>query len=498
MAGHAGKQLFDVVTGGMYTDPLMALREYVQNAVDSIDGAIASGLLSTGEGTVEVNVDGRTRTVSVEDNGAGMDAESASDILLSVGVSTKDQAENRGFRGIGRLGGLGYCDEVVFRTRASGRSKVLEVSWNAADAQDALSDPHATSPRGRAWRRRLGAMAHPCSRNSRPLLQSGDEKREAFPSRQSHGCARRPTGIWERSRLFRLTRMSSRSPRRLRSTFMDSRGTRDTTSVSTERCCPNPMETNSRFREAPSTTSEASTASKSLRPEGNRIAKGWCAQTSLRSALPPRARMRGIRLRQGNFQVGDEYVLAQSYAERRFATWHIGEVHLSPDLRLNARRDGFEQGAAHERFLEYAALLGKHLSRQCWVSSKKRSEMSTNQRLLTELERFSSAEFFIDADHFETESHSANRALERLESAVASGEDNADLGTRVAEIRRKLNNGGRQRDYLSDVLDRDRLESLNAGEVLLGVCRSLHKAQQRGLPLHQAAREVVRSVYTTQ
>ena len=35
-----GKQVIDILTTGMYSNPLMALREYVQNAVDAIDDAV--------------------------------------------------------------------------------------------------------------------------------------------------------------------------------------------------------------------------------------------------------------------------------------------------------------------------------------------------------------------------------------------------------------------------------------------------------------------------
>jgi len=35
--GRLGAQILDVIAVGMYNDPRMALREYIQNAVDSLD-----------------------------------------------------------------------------------------------------------------------------------------------------------------------------------------------------------------------------------------------------------------------------------------------------------------------------------------------------------------------------------------------------------------------------------------------------------------------------
>ena len=40
--------------------------------------------------------------------------------LLNVGASDKDGVSERGFRGIGRLGGLAYAEKVQFVTSAVG------------------------------------------------------------------------------------------------------------------------------------------------------------------------------------------------------------------------------------------------------------------------------------------------------------------------------------------------------------------------------------------
>lgn len=39
-----GKHIFNIITSGMYNDPMMIYREYIQNAVDSIDLAEEMGL----------------------------------------------------------------------------------------------------------------------------------------------------------------------------------------------------------------------------------------------------------------------------------------------------------------------------------------------------------------------------------------------------------------------------------------------------------------------
>ena len=69
--------------------------------------------------------------------------------------------------------------------------------------------------------------------------------------------------------------------------------------------------------------------------------------------------MRGIRVRHGNIEVGDERFLDHIYSEKRFATWHIGEIHLNHNIKPNARRDGFEESRDYERFLERTTIIGK-------------------------------------------------------------------------------------------------------------------------------------------
>lgn len=46
----------------------------------------------------------------------------------------------RGFRGIGRLGGLAYCDELVFETRSMGDDLISVVRWNRKEFDAIAAD----------------------------------------------------------------------------------------------------------------------------------------------------------------------------------------------------------------------------------------------------------------------------------------------------------------------------------------------------------------------
>src|SRR5207247_2042355 len=63
-------------------------------------------------------------------------------------------------------------------------------------------------------------------------------------------------------------------------------------------------------------------------------------------ALPPRARIGGLRLRCGDIQVGGASIVEDVFAEPRFNAWCVGELHVIDDRIVpNGRRDHFEQNA---------------------------------------------------------------------------------------------------------------------------------------------------------
>ena len=113
-----GKDILELLTSAMYTDPLSLYREYVQNACDSIDEAEEIGLLAShSEGAIQITVDSQLRSIRIRDNGTGIGADKVQDILVAIGASQKRGTNKRGFRGVGRLCGLGYAQTLIFRTR---------------------------------------------------------------------------------------------------------------------------------------------------------------------------------------------------------------------------------------------------------------------------------------------------------------------------------------------------------------------------------------------
>lgn len=133
-----GKYTLESLTSGMYTTPMVIYREYIQNAVDSIDDAIEDSLITIEDARVNIIVDDTNNKIVIEDNGMGISSTQAIRTLINIGDSNKSLKKQRGFRGIGRLSGLAYCNKVIFRTKYKGELFGTELSFDGAKLAEIL------------------------------------------------------------------------------------------------------------------------------------------------------------------------------------------------------------------------------------------------------------------------------------------------------------------------------------------------------------------------
>lgn len=103
-AADIGGELLPVITRGLYRDPMDALREYVQNAIDAKAKRVK----------VSVSAD----LVSVRDDGTGMTREVAEG-GIRLGMSEKNPNKDVGFRGIGVYSAFNICNRLEIYTRAN-------------------------------------------------------------------------------------------------------------------------------------------------------------------------------------------------------------------------------------------------------------------------------------------------------------------------------------------------------------------------------------------
>lgn len=142
-----GKYVIDSLTRSMYEDSRCIFREYIQNAADQIDLAKKEHLEEGDHYEIHVRIFREQRRIEIEDTATGVSRKNRN-TLKDVATSQKRRGEHKGFRGIGRLGGLGYCTTLIFETSAKGEDVKTIMRWDAAKMNqmvDNEEDDHEAS-----------------------------------------------------------------------------------------------------------------------------------------------------------------------------------------------------------------------------------------------------------------------------------------------------------------------------------------------------------------
>lgn len=110
-----GKNVIEDLTTAMYEDLKIIYREYIQNSADSIDHAVKEKIIEARDARIEINIEANKRYICIKDNGTGIQADKFEKIMSSIADSQKSRESDKGFRGIGRLGGISSCSKLIFK-----------------------------------------------------------------------------------------------------------------------------------------------------------------------------------------------------------------------------------------------------------------------------------------------------------------------------------------------------------------------------------------------
>lgn len=156
-------QLLDLVANSLYSDSEVFLRELISNASDATDKlqyeALNNNALYEGDAELKiwVSVDAKKKTVTVRDNGIGMDR---SDVIEHLGTiaksgtkAFKDLLESKkdndklliGQFGVGFYSSFVVADKVTVRTRKAGTQSNEGVEW-VSDGKGEYSVENIESP----------------------------------------------------------------------------------------------------------------------------------------------------------------------------------------------------------------------------------------------------------------------------------------------------------------------------------------------------------------
>lgn len=369
-----GKDVLELVSSAMYVDPMTVYREYVQNAADAADAMRAAGWLSANErGRVEINVDLGARTVRIRDYGCGLRFADFGRRLTALGGSAKRGTPARGFRGVGRLAGLGYAQELIFRSRVAGEAKVSELRWDCRRLKAAFRD----SDRDKG----IAALIRDVTTLQRIKVADAPER---FFEVEMRGIVRlrndrlmSPAAIGDYlsqvapvpfSPDFRFgTEITEALSRHFHL------GALDIYVNGAEEPLYKPHRDSFSFEDKASINFDDLTIVEVPGIDGSVAAVGWVLHHEYEGAVPNGTSVKGLRLRAGNVQVGDHTLLEELFPEPRFNVWSVGEVHVI-DRRIvpNGRRDHFEQNAHFHNLLNHFTPVARDIARRCRTSSVRR------------------------------------------------------------------------------------------------------------------------------
>lgn len=353
-----GKFTLESLTTGMYNDPEIIYREYIQNAVDSFDSAVAQGLMNCDDCRIEIIVDSDRQEISIKDNGTGIQKELAQKTLLDIGNSSKKHYSNRGFRGIGRLGGLSYCEKLSFCTSAQSEPVKTLITFDCQKLKELLVPGVASD------------------NNLQMVISAVTDVQVLSEQASAHYFIVKMEGIDDMSSLLDIDYVkdyiSQVAPVPYRDRFYWGQEIKKALSGKGYSLgeyaifLGKSFEALSQIYKPYKITFDVSTRSGINKDEiqgisyfdvkdnlGEVLAVGWYGELNFFGTIAE-DNISGIRVRQGNILIGDNKTLSPYFIESRFNNWCIGELFIvSNDLIPNARRDGFENNKVFSAFCDY-------------------------------------------------------------------------------------------------------------------------------------------------
>jgi hypothetical protein len=351
-----GAFVIETLTLGMYGEARNALREYVQNAFDSLREAVDAQLVTPNDAKVEVTLGADKNSLTIRDNGLGLSINNAVDTLAAIGSSSKNYRKNAGFRGIGRLAGIVFCNKLTFTTKAGGENERTVVTFKAKELREKLA------PDGQY----LEDAAETLRSTVEAYREDAPELAEHFFEVKLEGFEAPPVECQDKSLLKSF--LSQVCPIPYSKDFelgseITEKGRTAKIEVETVRLFV--REGDEEFHELFKPYGK-DFAVKSKRVEivtefvespSNRW-WGWVGRPKLSGTIKDQD-SRGIRVRVRNIQIDDTKIIRDIFAVSRladtkarssyarFADWYVGEIFLDPKAAIpNARRDGFEENKA--------------------------------------------------------------------------------------------------------------------------------------------------------
>ena len=385
-----GKYTLESLTTGMYSDPKIVYREYIQNSVDSLENAVSLGLLEPQSMRIDIVINAEESIISIKDNGTGIPADTAAATLMNVGSSKKRSANNRGFRGIGRLGGMSYCDTLVFTTSAENESVKTIISFDCKKLRRLLVP-------GEYEEMSLSAVLEEIT-SIVTLPEKSEKHYLCVEMKEVNGFSDLLDIDTARSYIAQVAPLPYQSRHFIYTSQLKEFLSKNGYSIEEFPIFVGENEADlepvykpnkSRFRSdrGKRTVDEITSMSYfDVTIDGELYALGWYGNCGWYGFLSDKE-LSGFRVRKGNILIGDSKTMNVIFKEARFNGWTQGEIFIVTDKLIpNARRDDFEQNDAYYRLIDKLSNgVGLEIARTIREASLTRN--NPNAKALREAER---------------------------------------------------------------------------------------------------------------
>ncbi len=299
-----------------------------------------------------------------------------------IGWSEKNGTSLRGLWGIGRLAGLAYCKQLIFRTKAQGEDIVSRIHWDGQKFRELLSVPHQQTDLSEIVERIITTSS-----------ESVDRELPSFFEVQINQVVRHGNDALLNKKIvseylaqvapvpFHVDAPFREQIKEFLALHIDVSGYPIHINGESE---PIYKPHRNEFFYSPKHQDRFSDVECfEVKSRDNKpVAVGWILHHSYLGTLKNCPTLRGIRVRSGNMQIGNEHLLSSIFPEERFNNWSIGEIHiLDPMLRPNGQRSNLEDTPAFRDFKSrLVPIVGRTIAKKCRMNSRLRNKA----RLATE------------------------------------------------------------------------------------------------------------------
>lgn len=447
-----GVHLLETVTRGMYSQPFHSVREYIQNAYDSIRKARREGQLKPDEGEIKLYVDKNQRRLSISDTGSGLSPEEAAVNLLDIGHSdkartTEESAHNAGFRGIGRLAGISYCKKLRFET-TNGDGLKCTVEFNAAGINQ-LTEPgqepttivNAINANSTIDDCKCGVGQH-YLKVTLEGLDAGSpflDETKLHDYLALHAPVAHDPSTWTHGEAIQRLAEESGHPESIedvRVLICDHQGR---LKHDVRRPFRNSFQTANARGGNPRTVRVREIKGLPIIGSTSGSYWGWLAVHEREGALAD-APYAGLRIRMHNIAVGDDSIIGSLFTTPNLARWCFGEVHVT-DLSLvpNSQRDEFEPSPQWDelrtRLRSEAQTLEQEIRRESSERNRSIASLERTTRGLIEQAKDAIAAGFNSHEEKERTLDKLDRTSEKLEREAGRRKRSEDEKEQLLKLR---------------------------------------------------------------